>query len=393
MKKIYLLLLLFPFAAFATDYTGNGNNGFGGVIGQSTLTITDNATTINFSLAKGPAAFNDILVIYIDNLHGGGMSSTSGLLDDADALRAASSGYKNPNKTTYNFPVGFAPNYALAVGPSVTFAGLFQLVNGGANSLNYITSANLSPTSTTASTYTFNIPASAIGGTSSFRFIATYISNSAYLSDEAIGFTMPAGNPGFGTTQAPATYNTYTSLLPLSLLQFSGSVQGHDAVLNWRTGNESAIRNFIVEQSVDATNWRSTVTTIASNNPMGSSYSATTANLKSAVTYYRLRITSMTGEITYSTIIALKVQNSVGVILLGNIVKDQVRFLLNADAGNQVTAALYSLDGRLISSQQLKTNGAGTVCSLPAGTIEPGMYLLKVTSDQGTVSTFKLFHE
>src|SRR5436190_9922484 len=134
------LLLASSLGAYAATYSGNGNSGFGGPIGLGSLTLTDNGTTVFGQVNKGPNSFNDVLVLYIDS-QAGGFTDTSGFGDGADGLRKAISGFDGgANRSLLTFG-GFSPDYAIALGPaSDNFGGLWQLNNGGANSLNFVSS-------------------------------------------------------------------------------------------------------------------------------------------------------------------------------------------------------------------------------------------------------------
>ena len=196
MNNKSLLLATSVFAAWsfsvqAATYSGNGNSGFGGPIGLGNLTLTDNGTTVSGTVNKGPNGFNDVLVLFIDSI-GGGFADTSGFADGADGLRKAMSGFDggaNRSLLTFN---GMLPDYAIALGPSSdNFGGMWQLANGGANSLNFVTSVNLNPTGNNNSpTYTFSFNVSDIGLTpnsgATFKLLGTYTSNSGFRSDEAI---------------------------------------------------------------------------------------------------------------------------------------------------------------------------------------------------------------
>jgi len=190
------LLAITAFAALslsvsAATYSGNGNSGFGGPVGLGSLTLTDNGTTVSGTINKGPNGFNDVLVLYIDSV-GGGFADTSAFADGADGLRKAISGFDggaNRSLMTFN---GMLPDYAMALGPaSDNFGGLWQLANGGDNSLNFISSVNLNPTGNNLSpTYTFSFNVSDIGlapnSGATFALFGSYTSNSGYRSDEAL---------------------------------------------------------------------------------------------------------------------------------------------------------------------------------------------------------------
>lgn len=178
-------------SASAATYPGNGNTGFGGPVGLGSLTLTDDGTTVSGTVNKGPNGFNDVLVLYIDSVPGG-FADTSGFADGNDGLRKAISGFDGGGNRSLLTFTGMLPDYAIALGPSSdNFGGLWQLANGGGNSLNFVSSVNLNPTGNPASpTYTFSFNVSQIGLTpnsgATFEMLGTYTSNSGYRSDEAM---------------------------------------------------------------------------------------------------------------------------------------------------------------------------------------------------------------
>ncbi len=209
-----VLLISLSLPIQAATYSGNGNSGFGGPIGLGSLTLTDDGTTVSGTVNKGPNGFNDVLVLYINSI-GGGFSDTSGFADGADGLRKSISGFDGgANRSLLTMPSGFLPDYAIALGPSSdNFGGLWQLANGGANSLNFVASVNLNPTGNNNSpTYTFSFNVSQIGLTPNsgvtFGLLGTYTSNSGFRSDEAIAGNdvgAQGWNPFLGTAFVPYT--------------------------------------------------------------------------------------------------------------------------------------------------------------------------------------------
>jgi PEP-CTERM motif len=228
MEKITTLtlasLVLSAAALHAATYSGNGNSGFGGPIGLGSLTLTDDGTTVFGQVNKGPNGFNDVLVLYIDS-QSGGFADTSTLGDGADGLRKAISGFDGgANRSLLTFAGGFQPDYAIALGPaSDSFGGLWQLSSGGANSLNFLSSVNLTPTGNNNSpTYTFSFNLSQIGllpnNGQTFGLLGTYIADSGYRSDEAVAGNV-VGTQGWNPflQTALATYTTVPEPASLSL--------------------------------------------------------------------------------------------------------------------------------------------------------------------------------
>src|SRR5438445_6032693 len=198
----------------AAVYAGNGNSSFGGAIGNGSLTLTDNGTTITGTLTKGGSAgtaFSSVLVIYIDS-KAGGFANTTSFSDNNPGLRRAISGYNDGSRATANFASGFTADYAIALGVDQN-GGLFTLVSG--NDLSQDSKIiNLSPTdSQTAATYTFRFDWSDIGltGGSGFKFETTYITASGSRSLES--FETLTGASGFNTVNF-GNFDTYGNPVP-----------------------------------------------------------------------------------------------------------------------------------------------------------------------------------
>ncbi len=176
-------------AAQAATYNGNENTGFGGPVGNSVLTVTDDGSTINLSLdvADGQSVGVNVVVFYLDTI-AGGFSDTSSLMDDNDGGRKAISGFNDDGgdaaNTVATFASGFEADYALAL--SDGFAAVFQLVAGGNGALQFVPAAS---NQSGGDPLSVDLDASLIGLSAgdSFDFVATLISQTAFRSDETIG--------------------------------------------------------------------------------------------------------------------------------------------------------------------------------------------------------------
>src|ERR1035438_5684117 len=138
------LLLFSTVPTRADQYHGNGDTGFDGAVGNGTLTLNDDGTNISGTRTVG-GSMNDVLVLYIQS-GPGGFADTSGLNDQSDSCRQAISGVSASGRSLLTFASGFQPNYAIALSPTAAgTGGLWQLANGGSNSLVYLGSVNLAP--------------------------------------------------------------------------------------------------------------------------------------------------------------------------------------------------------------------------------------------------------
>jgi len=211
-------------SARAVNFPGNGSTGFGGNIGNGTLSVTDDGTNIygTMTCGNGGSMGGNALVIYIDTGVGGGFSTTTNFNDQSDVNHIVISGVDTggSGRSVMTFTNGFAPQYAMSLVPfsPANFGGIWQLANGGNGSFTYKTSVSLSPVNGSTGPYTFSFPATTIGLTNntqaSIRIFGTYISTTAYRSTEAI-----AGNDYGQFGQGPYTflqtaYATYNFAAP-----------------------------------------------------------------------------------------------------------------------------------------------------------------------------------
>jgi hypothetical protein len=231
MKKAMGLLAVLglSLSASAAVYPGNGATGFGGPLGNGSLSITDDGTNVTFTLNNAGGFNGNDVVVYIDSVSGG-FGDTSQFSDNGDGGRESVSGFNNGtnsngnplSRTIATFPVGFGADYALEF-ENNTFDGLFGLVAGGNNSLNFVTGTSPSSTEVTNNgPYVVTFPLSDIGVSAggSFSFDGTLISTTAYRSNETIGAstTLPdtgaAPNAGFNGSTIFSDADTYTASVP-----------------------------------------------------------------------------------------------------------------------------------------------------------------------------------
>ena len=214
---------------YAGEYVGftyGINSGFGGVIGAGSTLHVDSSSTgdLNIGLIKGPGAFNDLMVIYIDVDGGGsgggvGFTGTSTFNDTGsggDPCRKAISGYDGTYRATLNFASGFKADYAVCLDHDTVspFAGLWKLVDGDGPH-DFITSLNLwQPIVNGHYEMELTLANLGLAPGASFDYVATYISDTASRSDEFNGVaSFPPGNPGQNTTVglAAGDYHTFIS--------------------------------------------------------------------------------------------------------------------------------------------------------------------------------------
>lgn len=308
MKQIFTFLFtaIILVAKSQITYNGNTNTGFGGPVGLGSLTVADNVDSVGMVLQKGTNDLNDIIVIYIDS-KSGGFTNTQNFFDTNDDLRKAISGKDgvSGHVSDITFNAGFEPDYAIGLqfGGS-GFGGLFELVNGGPTSHIYRGSVSLTPTSINSPLYALNFLKSSIVMNGSFKFVVTYISNTAYRSDEAIGFNITGGNPAWNSITTD-TAATFTSILPLNFISnFKGVINNNVAKINWQTTNETNLKTLSLQKNIN-NEWVDLAYYTGTGKSSGADYIYADKNIF-ANNIYRLKGLLNNGSIEYSEQISVK---------------------------------------------------------------------------------------
>ena len=395
MKKIFTLIATcISIASFAqlVTYNGNGKSGFGGVIGTGTMSITNNGTTVTFTVTKGAGDFNDAMIIYIDSKTGG-FGSTSTFNDVADNLRKGVSGYDGTNRSIVNFPTGFTADYAIAIKPTApdNFGSIYQLAATGSHT--YVNTVNLTPNNSISSaTYTFSCAKVDIGitGTVAFRFIATYLNpGNAYRSDEAIGFAIAGGNPAYSpvTATSNTVYNNGTA--PVTLGYFKGEVKNSNALLSWQTATEINFSHFEIEQSTDGSKWNNIGKVSSSTNGNGANYSFN-AGLLTQNSLYRLKMMDKDASFAYSKLVSLKNIYKNKIEILGNPANGVIKVSINNSISTKYSAKLISLEGKILSNTLYNHIGGASTFEMMVPNAVKGLAIVEV-NDGTTTQSFKVF--
>lgn len=397
MKKISTLCLAFCFSVVAfsqSSYSGNGGIGFGGAIGQSTLTITEDATSINFNLAKGASGtFSDEFVIYIDAINGGD-ATTSNYIDNSDPTRTAISGLSSGNiRSILNFPTGFQADYAIALGPINNFSGLYVLNTTGNHS--YSQSAGLLPAgSTTSSNYTFSVLKANLGlsNPATFKFIGTYLMSgtSASRSNEGYGMfttgssTDANGNPGYSTIAATSFFTYPLSVLPVKLLSFTGSVIDSKGKLNWQVANDDEVSKYEIEKSTNGKEFTA-IQTVAARRTSALQNYATEDTKLSGTNYYRLKTIDLQGLVNYSKIVQLSLGvKGQGFTIFPNPVMQTLNIKMAKLEKGQYDVNVYSAAGQLVFAKAIQYDGSGNTIQVELpGNMQRGNYNCILNSAAG----------
>ena len=210
---------------------------------------------------------------------------------------------------------------------------------------------------------------------------------------QATGEFRQANSPGSiatgGTWRFDNVTFSGTTVLPLSLLSFNAKAQGNNIIVDWKSANEISHNYYEVLYSVDGSNF---IQAGQRNALVGSGEKVYTlthqnASLLGSKLFYRLKMVSTTGVVTYSNIVIVRFGKQVQGItdVYPNPTTGIVTLIANAT--EQVQLNLIDASGKIIVSKQVFINNT---YNLDLTKYANGIYILEATLTNGNKQQFKV---
>ncbi len=166
--------------------------------------------------------------------------------------------------------------------------------------------------------------------------------------------------------------------LPVKLTSFNGTITTQGTLLKWATSYEFNNAKYIVEKSVDGTNYQPIGEVGAIDNVLATkNYSFTDAAFRSGdAAYYRLKQVDIDGRFTYSKVVYVNgsKSGSVKVKIFPNPFVNEIQVTgISSAEMNKGNIRLYNVTGAQVDFQISGANAIQVADNLPAG-----LYILKV---------------
>ncbi len=194
--------------------------------------------------------------------------------------------------------------------------------------------------------------------------------------------------------ESRSTYS-YTSscALPLTLLNFTATKGNNTVSLSWQTANEVNTSHFMIQRSLDATNFTSlgNVTAKGSNATNNYGFTDDITGINNDKIYYRLQMVDKDGKFTYSKIAVVSITlDGKFFVIYPNPVKDQLILTTNSTF-SKAEIRINDQNGKLMYKQHLENVQAGMQNMINVSKLVNGVYYLQVItgSDIQTTKFFK----
>jgi hypothetical protein len=133
---------------------------------------------------------------------------------------------------------------------------------------------------------------------------------------------------------------------------FCASRNNNNVMLTWSTMQELNNDNFEVQRSYDGNNWSVVAIMLGAGNPgSAQQYSFTDKNITVAVAYYRIRQVDLHGRYEYSTINAIKANETASATRI-HAGSNRVNIAFNREIMNPVSVRVLTMNGQIIARRE-----------------------------------------
>lgn len=179
--------------------------------------------------------------------------------------------------------------------------------------------------------------------------------------------------------------------LPIKLISFNGNRYNNRSLLQWSTADQNTGDKFEIERSINAVQFIHIATV---NSTTGTQYNFTDP-ITAATLYYRLKVITAGGRITYSNIIVFKdnsiLQNDI-VLLKNPVINNTIELKINSTAANQLQLSLTGINGKKILLRQITVAPGINLVNIPwSAVMAKGIYTLQIQG-KNLNKNIKLLH-
>ncbi|MEO6669621.1 MAG: T9SS type A sorting domain-containing protein [Ferruginibacter sp.] len=170
-----------------------------------------------------------------------------------------------------------------------------------------------------------------------------------------------------------------TGPLPIHSVTLTGNTFKKKHNLDWNTVSDEAIKSQVIEFSEDAVDFKE-LTTIS---PTANTFSYTPTN--ASILYYRIKVTSLLNQTTYSNVISLRITWRANMFTLSTLVRNDI----SVTASEDYQYRLFDANGRLLS----KGNGRKGINNININNRSAGLYIIDLISSDNQRQTERIIKQ
>lgn len=152
------------------------------------------------------------------------------------------------------------------------------------------------------------------------------------------------------------TLNLASISLPALLENITAIQKNNDVIVSWKTTNEINVDQFVVERSLDGTEFSFAGSVNATNHSTAfynyTDYSIISSNTN--ILYYRIKTVDKDGKFAYSRVVAVKVssKNEFTLSAIPNPFKDELQIKVQSNKLGNIQFTIQDISGRVVASKK-----------------------------------------
>jgi hypothetical protein len=176
--------------------------------------------------------------------------------------------------------------------------------------------------------------------------------------------------------------STGNAVLPLTLLNFSGTVLQNSINLHWLTSDEIATKEFVIERSGNV-NVFGGISTVKAQSAQGNkSYNYTDAVPLIGNNFYRLKMIDLDGKFSYSNVLKINFKTIISFLeIFPNPASSFLNIKITSGKKEHIILKVVDVAGKLTTKKALTVNNGITPTSLNIEKLSPGLYFLNTSVD------------
>jgi hypothetical protein len=161
--------------------------------------------------------------------------------------------------------------------------------------------------------------------------------------------------------------------LPVKLVSFNAGIEDKNVTIWWSTSNEINLKEFIVEKSNDALNFKVIGTVTASSSTSSNNYSFIDKNPTIEKVYYRLKMIDKDGSFKYSSIITVNNKLFNAISIYPNPAINEI-VVTHPKIKEETKAIIYNSFGKEVVIQNVQKNSTASIFNVKQ--LTSGNYIL-----------------
>ncbi len=216
----------------------------------------------------------------------------------------------------------------------------------------------------------------------------------AAMGDTTVMFQYSYVDAAMMKGATPATYTlVWLVPLPADRLTATASLSGAVTTIKWSTLSEQNTKHFIVERSLDNSNWSETGYKVAAagNSTDKREYQMPdniSDLMQNSTIFYRVKLIDLDGKTTYSNVVAVRLSVKLEVKAWPNPFQSSIAISITTEKATTLNIKMMDINGRTIRNiSQSVAKGTSQLALRDFANLPRGIYMLEIYDEKTTNKT------